>query len=126
MCHVTWGAEFVQYGLSIRRSPQRYTGLIRVWDVSHGSRWTPLLGQGIAAADVFWGSIEFEDGSERIDYPQSLRLTFESGARVYLSAYEVRGDDFRMGCMDHVTVFFDRAVAGEFGAWPSSHPHRVA
>ncbi|MFY9621901.1 MAG: hypothetical protein WAM70_14190 [Pyrinomonadaceae bacterium] len=117
MCHVTWGAEFEHYGLSMQRTPPRYVKPIRVWPVTNESRWQPFIGQPIAAVDVYWGWVRYEDDSKRVEYPQSLRLAFESGAQVYLSALEVRDNEFHMGCMDNVTIFFDGVVAEEYGAW---------
>ncbi len=117
MCHVTWGAEFKQYGLSVLRTPQQYVGAIRVWTVTHESRWQPSLGQPIVAADVYWSWVQHEGEAKRLEYPQSLRLRFAGGAQIYISALEVRDNGFHMGCMDHVTIFFDRVVAEEYGAW---------
>src|SRR6185436_6760348 len=113
MCHITWGAEFEHYGLSIRRTPQQYVGTIRISTVTHESRWQPLIGEPIATADVYWSWVQAEGDPKQREYPQSLRLTFDSGAQVYLSALEIREDGFRMGLMDHVTVFFDGAIAEE-------------
>ena len=124
MCHVTWGAEFEHYGLSIQRTPQQYLGTIRAWTVTHESRWQPSIGQPIAAVDVYWSWVQYEGDSKRIEYPQSLRLTFESRAQVYLSALEVRDNGFRMGLMDHITIFFDGVVAEQYGAWPVGSPQR--
>ncbi len=126
MCHVTWGAEFQPYGLSIRRTAPQYLEPIRVWKVTHESRWQPWLGERIAAVDVYWSWVQYEGDPKHAEYPQSLRLTFESGAQVYLSAFEIRDNGFRMGCMDHVTLFFDGVVAEEYGAWPAGYPHRAA
>jgi hypothetical protein len=125
MCHFTWGAEFEHYGLSIQRT-QQYVEPIRIWTVTQESRWQPSLGQRIAAVDVYWSWVQYEGDPKRAEYPQSLRLTFESGAQVYLSALEIRDDGFRMGLMDHVTIFFDGVVAEEYGAWPAGSPQRAA
>jgi hypothetical protein len=125
MRHVTWGAEFEHYGLSVRRTPPQYVEPIRVWTVTHESRWQPSLGQRIAAVDVYWSWVQYEGDAKRVEYPQSLRMTFEGGAQVYLSALEARDDGFRMGCMDHVTIFFDGVVAEEYGAWLPGSPHRA-
>lgn len=115
--HITWGSEFIQYGLSVLREPHRYVGTIRVWPVADESRWRPLLGKRIISATVDWNWVEDSNGSNRVDYPQALRLKFESGDCVYLSAFEVRDNDFRMGCMDHITVFFEEKIAVDYGAW---------
>jgi hypothetical protein len=117
ICHVTWGGEFHQYGVSILRRAQQYVGDIRIWDVTNESRWRDLLNLRIVKADVYWSWVQYEGDPRRIEYPQSLRLAFEGGAEVYLSAFEIRDENFRMGCMDSITVFFDRQAAQSVGAW---------
>ena len=125
--YLTWGAEFEQYGLTIQRDALHDVSAVRVWDVTGCSRWTPLLGQEITAAGTFWSWISpGENGAERSDYPQDIQLTFESGERVFLSAYEVREDGFRMGMMDNVTVFFDSTVAESHQVGPFAQLHRAA
>lgn len=125
MCHIKWGAEFEPYAISIQRTPQQYVEPIRVWDVTHESHWQSVLDRGIVGVDLYWGWVQSEGDVTLAEYPQSLRLTFEGGAQVYLSALEARDDGFRMGCMNHVTIFFDRKVAEEYGAWHPRSPHRA-
>lgn len=118
MCHFCWGDKFVQYGLSIQWKPQEYTNEVRAWRVALASRWNSLLSRRIYAANVYWSWLQYDHTPERTYYPQTVQLTFDNSAQVYLSAFEIRGSDFQMGCMDHVTVFFDSKKAVEFGAWP--------
>ena len=134
--HVTWGTEFTQYGVTVQNSKFNNVGVqdvsvVRVWDVTRESRWTHLVGQRIVAADVFWQDTRFrtllDDGtwsgwSDPVSYPQDLRLAFEGGACVYLSAFEVREGDFRAAMTDHVSVFFDAAAAEEYGIGPFAPP----
>ena len=133
--HVTWGAEFTQYGVTVQTDPLHDVTAVRVWDVTSESRWAPLVGRRIVAADVFWESTRYrtlrDDGtmsewSDPVSYPQDLRLTFEGGARVYLSAFEIREGDFRAAMTDHISVFFDDAAAEEYGIGPfASNPRAV-
>ena len=133
--HVTWGAEFTQYGVTVQTDPLRDVTAVRVWDVTSGSRWAPLVGRRIVTADVFWESTRYrtlqDDGtmsewSDPVSYPQDLRLTFEGGAHVYLSAFEIREGDFRAAMTDHISVFFDDAAAEEYGIGPfASNPRAV-
>lgn len=118
MCHVTWGDEFEQYGLSIKWTPQRYVDTIRIWQVAQESRWRPLLNQRIVSAGMYWSWWQEQNDPKRLYYPQSLQLTFENSAQVFLSALEIRDDGSRMGGTDHITVFFERKAAVEFDAWP--------
>ncbi|MGB3543435.1 hypothetical protein [Rubrivirga sp.] len=123
--HVTWGAEFAQYGVTAQAKPLHDVSANRVWDVSAASRWALLLGKQIVAADVFWSWFELADGSQRTEYPQDIRLTFEDDSVVYVSAYEVREGGFRMGMMDHITVFFDEGAAESHQIGPFASDHRA-
>lgn len=132
--HVTWGDEFTQYGVTVQPDPLHDVSAVRVWDVTNGSRWAPLVGQRIVAADVFWESTQYRtlraDGSlsewsEPVSYPQDLRLTFEGGDRVYLSAFEVREGDSRAAMADHISVFFDDAAAEQYGIGPFASDPRA-
>jgi hypothetical protein len=51
------------------------------------------------------------DLSAAAEYPQDVRLAFETDRVVVISAFEQRGDALAMGMMDHITVFFDEAEA---------------
>ncbi|MEM1057235.1 MAG: hypothetical protein AAGI52_17085 [Bacteroidota bacterium] len=123
--YVTWGMEFTQYGVTVRTEPLHNVSAVRVWDVSNDSRWSPLIGQRIIAADVFWGQFWLADGSQRTEYPQDIRLTFEDGSHVYLAAYEVREGGFRMDMMDHITVFFGDEAAQSYQIGPFASDHRA-
>jgi hypothetical protein len=109
--YLTWGWEFEQYNITVQSAPLHDVSAVRVWDVTESSRWTPQLGQKITAVDTFWSWISMADGSQRTDYPQDIRLTFENGERIYVSAFEARRDGSRFWMMDNVTVFFDDAGA---------------
>lgn len=109
--YLTWSSGFEQYNISVQSEPLHDVSAVRVWEVTKTSRWTPLLGQKIVAADSYWSWTSLFDGSQRIDYPQDIRLAFEDGTHVYVSAFEARPDGSRYGGTDHVTVFFDDGVA---------------
>ena len=124
--HVTWGTEFAQYGVTVQTEPLHDVSAVRAWDVSASSRWATLVGKRITSADVFWSWFELADGSQRTEYPQDLRLTFEDGSHVYLSACEVREGGFRTGMADHITVFFGNEVAESHQVGPFAPNHRSA
>jgi hypothetical protein len=114
---ISWGAEFYQYGVSLAAGlPEAYERS-RVWDVSETSRWRDLLGQRIEDVHVFWSWVEWKEGfvNHRVHYPQDVKLVFENGREVYLCAFEVWTDGSTMGMIDHITVFFDEALAHQFG-----------
>jgi hypothetical protein len=108
----SWGSEFYQYGVSLN-VPLTAADTIRVWDVSKTSRWNSLLGSRIQETRVFWSWVEGRDIG-RVHYPQDVRLTFDGGREVYISALEIRPDGSFMGMMEHITVFFEDSVARQF------------
>jgi hypothetical protein len=109
---ISWGNEFYPYGVSLN-VPLTAGDTIRVWDVSETSRWSSLLGRRIQEARVFWSWVEGRDIG-RVHYPQDVKLTFDGGREVYISALEIRLDGSFMGMMDHITVFFEESVARQF------------
>jgi hypothetical protein len=107
---VTWGAEFTPHNVSILRGPLEFSegSSTRRWDV--GPRWRErrLLDSPVISARATWLPADPPNGRE---YPQDVRLEFESGAVVVLSAFEFRAGDRNMVMMDNITVFFDEVEA---------------
>ena len=100
---VTWGTEFVQYGLSLSWEPLGRPNEPGQFDGTH--RWNHVIDQEITGTKVYWSWVE-ESGT-RTHYPQDLELTFANGEKVTLSVFEHRSDTgFEMGMMDNITVFF--------------------
>jgi hypothetical protein len=108
----SWGSEFYQYGITL--GVPLNNSSCRAWDASGTSRWSALLGRRIKNAFVIWSWVD-NSASRRIQYPQDLKITFEGGREVFVSALEIRPDGFVMGMMDNITVFFDAMVARQFG-----------
>lgn len=107
--HLVWGHEYTQYDISVARgSGDRGE---RSWDAT--SRWAAYIDAPIAEARIIWQHTESDEGSP--EYPQSIVITFASRRSVVISAFESRGDNFKLPMMDHVTVFFDEAEAERFG-----------
>lgn len=102
----TWGTEFTQYNVSISQSSFELGRTAREWDADQ--RWVHLLAVPIVAVATWW--LPAETREDPIDYPQAVRLRFESGDAVTISASE----DER-GMTDHITVFFDEAEARRMG-----------
>lgn len=112
-----WGAEFYMYGVSVESGGPESVEGVRMWDVSETSRWRELLGSRIEDVHVFWSWVSWEEGTDkgRVQYPQDVKLVFEKDREVYISAFEVSSGDSGLGTMDHITVFFDKAIAQRFG-----------
>lgn len=110
---VTWGTEFTQYNVSIRRDALGFVDgeSARRWDVQPRWREHRLLDTPVTSARSVWVAA---DSREHAEYPQDVRLKFESGAVVVVSAFECRDGELNMGMMDNITVFFDEAEANRF------------
>lgn len=107
---VTWGTEFTQYNVSIRREPLQFADAhsARRWEVSERWRARHLLDSKIVSARASWLAAFPPAPAE---YPQDLRIECESGSVVVISAFEFRRGEISMGQMDNITVFFDEAEA---------------
>ena len=111
-----WGWGFVEHDIALNnpeRTPEEIAAW-RVWEVSETSRWHDFVGKRISSIDVFWSGTRASTDDQWTEYPQDLRLTFETGQRVYLSALEIWDDGGFVGQQDNLTVFFDEATAKEF------------
>lgn len=117
---ISWGHEFFQYDIEVERNSKNDRSGMRRWNVSRTSRWRRSIGKKIVAVATYWSWVDepAEEGWRRIQYPQDLRITFESGETVYLSALEVRQDGAPIGFTDNITVFFDEAIARKYGVGP--------
>lgn len=104
----TWGAEFVQYNVSVQKGPLQLRDTVRRWDAEDRWRAFGLLDRPILGASGVWVRAELASTDE---YPQDVRITFDSRHVVVISAFECRGDGSAMGMMDHITVFFDEVEA---------------
>ncbi len=114
---IQWGALFTQYCLSLEPS-HHWTGQ-KIWNVTLTSRWKELLNVEVIDTQLFWKETDEQDLADYSHYPQDIGLTFANGKQVYISAFEIREDNFSRGCMDHITVFFDQETARKYriGPW---------
>ncbi len=113
--YIQWGQLFTQYCLSFE--PAKNWDYHKVWDVSRTSRWSDLLNVEIVATQVFWRETPSHAGGYH-HYPQDLGITFANGRQVYASAVEIREKNFDYRRVDHITVFFDRETALNYGIGP--------
>ncbi|GAA5532420.1 hypothetical protein Dalu01_00809 [Deinococcus aluminii] len=94
-----------------------------VTEVTEDSRWAPLIGQHITDVTVYWEDVPTPNLGDGTRYPQDIALTFELGARVFLSAaiYEDSSHTlFRMS--DNVVVVFDELFAQCLRVGPFERP----
>ena len=111
MFSFTWGGEFTQYNMSIRREPLALGSTARSWDAT--ARWAQLLDSPIARVNATW--LPNGAGENTTEYPQSVHVVFASGAPVTISAFESGNAQLNMGMTDHITVFFDDADVKRLG-----------
>ncbi|MGJ8653577.1 MAG: hypothetical protein ACSHX8_09925 [Opitutaceae bacterium] len=108
---IAWGAEFYQYGVSIRERSAPAPG--RPWDVTDQSKWRTFIGREITGVEVFWSWAMDMSTAVKSYYPQDIEIRFEGDQIIYISAFEIR-EGCGMGLMDNLTVFFDDAIASRF------------
>lgn len=130
--------EFGSYGISIYEGPYPAPAdAIHVLDASDRGEWKPLLGVTVAAATIGWAEVEVARvhvaeppesppakrvvtvGTERIVVSCELRLTFEGGASVILTAAAWGTDGTLITESDNVAVVFGEADAEHLkvGRW---------
>lgn len=114
--YLCWDDQFCQFGIGAHydEMPEVNKGI--AWDVSTEKLWAPFCAQTITAATVYWESLVMIDprsGKQHsITYPQSLRLDFDHGKSICLSAAEL--PEFEEGVytmMDNLLVTDDAHLA---------------
>lgn len=116
---VHWSSEFYTYALAVDQNAADDRSDMRVWDVSHVSRWRDCLGVLITAAELTWDWQSLGAGP-RVWGPQHLMLRFEDQSTVYLSALTLEPGHAPFGHANNVTVFFSVDAARAAGAFGSS------
>ncbi len=109
---ITWGGEFFQYGISLHPLPLdgHVVKGARIQNVTASSRWLSYIGKPILTVDLQWSWVTISDHpTEKIYYPQDMKLIFEGKKEIVLSALEMRGGK-ALRFMDNITVFFHKGV----------------
>jgi len=108
---ITWGTEFIQYGISLLANPLE--GTTRNLDVTQVSRWRNSIGKRIIDCQVFWSWYEEnKNGSfASFQYPQDILINFEYGGTILVSVLDFYENDRFMGMMDNIIVFHDIELA---------------
>jgi hypothetical protein len=112
------------FGVAVRPQQALDPDLGAVEEAGRRPAWRALVGRRIAETRLHWEGI-FErlrpslsigvcihaDHLSRTDYPQTLELGLEGGARVYLSAAALKGDGTAVGFVNHLLVVFSEETA---------------
>ncbi len=120
---ITWDGTFFQYGLGVfvdTPSVDALSGLS--YDVTDDPEWAPFLGRQIDNVDSYWKWVadSMATDANRTYYPQDIRMTFNSGRSVYLSAAQFLNDSGKLcGMSDNVLIVFNDDVAArhQLGPW---------
>jgi hypothetical protein len=112
------------YGVAVRPQRALDPDLGAVEEAGRRPAWRALVGRRIAESRLHWQGI-FErlrlslsigvcihaDHLSRSDYPQTLELGLDGGARVYLSAAALQADGTAVGFVNHLLVVFSTETA---------------
>lgn len=119
-----WDGTFYQYGIGPypQKATLELTGTNSKWDVSERKEWKELIGCRIESAEVFWSWASHSDAprkSQRIYYPQDIKLSFAGGKCIYISASQyLEETDTLFGMSDDILIVFEESVARNYGIGP--------
>ncbi|MGH1383685.1 hypothetical protein [Kordia sp.] len=112
-----WGTEYTQYDVkfckgniltefSIENGAKKY-------NVNSNQKWTELIGMKISGIESSWSYWSLINEDKRNYSPQDVRIEFENGKEMWISALEIR-DGRIIGMQDHLTVVFDKKTADKY------------
>jgi hypothetical protein len=112
-----WGNEVTQYDVKFRKgsilnefgrdyNPNKYT-------VESHPKWKELTGIGITSIESFWTHWNFTNTNTLHFYPQDVKILFENGKEIWISALEIRENSI-FGMQDHITIIFDQKTADKY------------
>jgi len=82
-------------------------------NANSNQKWTELIGAKIIGIESCWSYWSLIDQDKRNYYPQDVRIEFENGKEIWISALEIR-DGRIIGMQDHLTVVFDKETADKY------------
>ncbi|GAA4239630.1 hypothetical protein GCM10022291_34750 [Postechiella marina] len=112
-----WGNEFTQYDVKFRKgdiiTEFRSENSAKKYSATQNQKWTELIGKKICGIKSFWSYWSLINEKKRNYYPQDIRIEFENGKEIWISAFEIR-DGTNFGMQDHITIFFDKQTAEKY------------
>ncbi|GHC65941.1 hypothetical protein [Ulvibacter litoralis] len=115
--YFVWGSEFTQYDIKFKEG-----NILTVFSEENNAKkynpknniyWKELIGQKISGIESYWSYWNLIDDDKKNYYPQDLRIEFENGQAIWISAFEIR-DNTSFGMQDHITIFFDKETAKKY------------
>jgi hypothetical protein len=115
--YFVWGSEYTQYNVKFKKgeildvfSPENNA---KKYNAKENQNWTELIGKKICGIESFWSYWSLINEKKRNYYPQDVRIEFENGKEIWISAFEIR-DETNFGMQDHITIFFDKQTAEKY------------
>jgi len=112
-----WGNEFTQYDVKFRKG-----NILTEFSAENGAKkynskdnqhWMELIGKKINGIESYWSYWSLVNDKKRNYYPQDVRIEFENGKEIWISALEIM-DNKPMAMKDHLTIIFDRETAEKY------------
>jgi hypothetical protein len=111
---ITWGKEFAHYGVSVKKESLKHSlGDVKSFSATETIQWQKIIKRKIVDVKVTWSWVQTPP-AEKIPYPQDLIFEFDNQQQMFVSNLEISRDGSFWGGMNHITVFFDKAVAEQF------------
>ena len=112
-----WGSEYTQYDVKFRKgniltefSPENGA---KKYNTKDNEKWSKLIGIKIIGIESCWTYWSLINENKQNYYPQDVRVEFENGKEMWISALEIR-DGRIIEMQDHLTVVFDKKIADKY------------
>ncbi|GAA3787924.1 hypothetical protein GCM10022271_20720 [Corallibacter vietnamensis] len=115
--YFVWGNEFTQYDVKFRKgnilTEFSAENGVKKHNVKENQNWTELIGKKINGIESFWSFWNLINDKKRNYYPQGVRIEFENGKEIWISALEIK-ENGAIGMQDHLTIIFDKQTAEKY------------
>ncbi len=115
--YFVWGNEFTQYDVKFRKgnilTEFSAENGVKKCNVNSNQKWAELIGVKISGIESCWSYWSLINEDKRNYYPQDVRIEFENGKEMWISAIEIRDGNIN-GMADHLTIVFDRKTADKY------------
>jgi hypothetical protein len=112
-----WGNEFSQYDVKFREGSilnefSSQNGA-KKYSINENLKWKDLIGKKINEIESYWPYWNLINNEKRNYYPQDVRIEFENGKEIWISALEIK-ENRTIGMQDHLTIIFDKQTAEKY------------
>ncbi len=117
-CYFIWGNEFTQYDVKFRygKISTEFSdeNIAKKYCAKNNQNWKDLIGKKICGIEIYWSYWCLENDNNRNFYPQDVKIKFENGKEIFISALEIIENRIRT-MQDHITIIFDKKTANKYG-----------